>query len=285
MKMSLLAIPIVLIVCAVAFQDYSADASTDEFNAAVSELLTPPPEPSKEWADVEGQSAIVEVEFNEVAGQPARVIGQSTERASGKFFDTWLAHDRTQTPQPQPKAAAPGAGQITEPPRISPFDQAFSFYSSSETDKHSAEIRRLDRDVARLAGILSSESDAAKKSDVESKIEALLGKQFDLRQQSREEELKGLEERVRKLRENFEKRQNARAEIVKHRLEEIKRDAEGLGWGENKAGDVSVSGAVNSAFSGSAILTSPAAQAVNSLPGKSSPAATSPPVGRQPVSN
>jgi len=261
MKTSLLAIPIVLIVVAVAFQDFTADASSDEFNAAVSELLAPPAESSKEWSDVEGKSAIVEVEFNEVAGQPARVIGQSTERANSKYFDTWLAHDRTQTAQPQPKAAAPGTGQITEPVRISPFDQAFSIYSNNETDKHSTEIRRLDRDVARLAGILSSESDGAKKSDVESKIEALLVKQFDLRQQSREEELKGLEERVRKLRENFEKRQNAKSEIVKHRLEEIKRDAEGLGWGENKAGDVSVSGAINSAFSGNTVIATPSGPA------------------------
>ncbi len=64
------------------------------------------------------------------------------------------------------------------------------------------------------------------------KIEAILIRQFDLRQKSREEELRSLEERVRKIRETFEKRQRARAEIVRHRLDEILRDADGLGWGE-----------------------------------------------------
>jgi hypothetical protein len=72
---------------------------------------------------------------------------------------------------------------------------------------------------------------AGDRSDILEKLSAAVRDQFEVRQQIREKELEALEVRVRKLRELHEKRQDARAEIVEQRVEQLVREAEGLGWG------------------------------------------------------
>ena len=57
--------------------------------------------------------------------------------------------------------------------------------------------------------------------------------QFDLRQESRERELKELEEHVRKLRELHQRRAKEKDQIVRDRVRQLLRDVDGLGWGDD----------------------------------------------------
>jgi hypothetical protein len=91
---------------------------------------------------------------------------------------------------------------------------------------------QLNQEIDENVEKLSNETDAAKKADLEKEIKAGLAKQFDSRQAAREQELKDLEERIKQLRGQFDKRQKAKDEIIESRFQELVRAANGLGWGE-----------------------------------------------------
>lgn len=59
----------------------------------------------------------------------------------------------------------------------------------------------------------------------------LVSKQFDRRQQFREKELKELEDKVAQLRSLHDRRTAAKSEIVRDRVKQLLRQADGLGWG------------------------------------------------------
>jgi hypothetical protein len=98
------------------------------------------------------------------------------------------------------------------------------------------EDHQLNQESHENIGKLTAETDAAKKTDLEKEIKASLAKQFDARQEAREQELKNLEERVKQLRELFDKRQKAKDEIVDTRFQELVRASNGLGWGDDAGG-------------------------------------------------
>ena len=66
-------------------------------------------------------------------------------------------------------------------------------------------------------------------------LQKLVGEQFDLRQQVRQKELEQLEAQVRRLRTIHTRRQDEKESIVKDRVQQLLRDAEGLGWGTDSA--------------------------------------------------
>ena len=94
--------------------------------------------------------------------------------------------------------------------------------------------------VQSLLKKLSEAKEEATKTDLQKKLTEALGKQFDIRQEAREKELKELEERVKRLRETLEKREKAKESIVKNRLEQLLREADGLGWGDAPHGGATV---------------------------------------------
>lgn len=61
-------------------------------------------------------------------------------------------------------------------------------------------------------------------------VSTSLGQEFDARQQRYDEELKQLEAKVQKLKDLARRRLEARDQIIGRRLEQLLRDAEGLGW-------------------------------------------------------
>lgn len=61
----------------------------------------------------------------------------------------------------------------------------------------------------------------------------LVAKQFDARQLARENELKQLEEQLRKLQELHQLRAKQRDQIIQERVRRLLRDADGLGWGSD----------------------------------------------------
>ena len=77
---------------------------------------------------------------------------------------------------------------------------------------------------------LESATTDAQRSEVRTKLEENLGKQFDLRQKRHGLEIEALETQVKKLRELVRKRQESREEIISRRVDQVLREAEGLGW-------------------------------------------------------
>ncbi len=77
---------------------------------------------------------------------------------------------------------------------------------------------------------LESATTDAQRSEVRAKLSENLGKQFDLRQKRHGLEIESLEAQVKKLRELVRKRQDSREEIISRRVDQVLREAEGLGW-------------------------------------------------------
>jgi hypothetical protein len=77
---------------------------------------------------------------------------------------------------------------------------------------------------------LESATTDSQRSEVRTKLAENLGKQFDLRQKRHGLEIEALETQVKKLRELVRKRQDSREEIISRRVDQVLREAEGLGW-------------------------------------------------------
>lgn len=160
-------------------------------------------------------------------------------------------------------------GQPRSPGALGPSDHwrpvpnlpgTATFYSQQGRDGWAAYAVPVDNDpeLAKLAGEeseLAHSADevlaqyvAAEKADdqkrLKSELREALAKQFDVQKQRREFELKRIEERVQKLKDQIKKRNDARETIIDRRLEQLTNEAEGLGWGQ-PAGNVSVRPPVN----------------------------------------
>jgi hypothetical protein len=114
----------------------------------------------------------------------------------------------------------------------------------------STSLRSQDYEFGRQAESLAAQFGAAKDGVDRDKIRTLLrevlDKQFAVHHQRREEELAKLEARVRSLREILTKRSEQRQTIVDRRLEQLIRDAEGLGWSGPSTGSAPSAGLVPS---------------------------------------
>jgi hypothetical protein len=66
---------------------------------------------------------------------------------------------------------------------------------------------------------------------VEADLRTVLKREFTSRLAAHDKEIKDLEEKVRQLRARLALRKEKQDEIVEHRLQQLLRDAQGLGWG------------------------------------------------------
>jgi hypothetical protein len=81
--------------------------------------------------------------------------------------------------------------------------------------------------LARQLGEAKSDADREK---LKAKLVEILEKQFDLKRRRHEAELEALEAQVKKLKDMVRVRGENRRQIISDRLEQILRDAQGLGW-------------------------------------------------------
>jgi hypothetical protein len=102
--------------------------------------------------------------------------------------------------------------------------------SNPELDKLVAEEGRLEGETANLVGEYSRTEDEAQRSKTKAKLAATLEKQFELQQKRRDLEVAHIEAQLKKLREIMRKRGEARQTIVDKRLDQLLREADGLGW-------------------------------------------------------
>jgi hypothetical protein len=88
----------------------------------------------------------------------------------------------------------------------------------------------LERRVDELSRELESTESDQRRGEIRALLGEILGKQFDLRQKRHMDEIERLEARIKKLRQLVQKRQESRTEIIAHRLDQIVRDSQGLGF-------------------------------------------------------
>jgi hypothetical protein len=97
-----------------------------------------------------------------------------------------------------------------------------------------AKLAEGEGELAHTSEELLSQYAAADKPDEQKRLKAelrdALTKQFDVQRQRRELELARVEDRIKKVREQLKKRNEARETIVDRRLDQLINDAEGLGW-------------------------------------------------------
>jgi hypothetical protein len=88
-------------------------------------------------------------------------------------------------------------------------------------------LARAANDLVRKLGEAKTDNE---KEKVKTKLSEVLEKQFDLRQKRHNQQIEALEAQVKKLKELVGKRQENRKDIVSKRLDQLQREAQGLGW-------------------------------------------------------
>jgi hypothetical protein len=137
---------------------------------------------------------------------------------------SWPAHGQ-QAPGALPPSAGPNdvtnpfglptmMGQHRDPEMVKLIN---------EESKANQEVHGLLRDYKRT-------EDADKRGEIKTKLTAALAKQFDAQQKRRDLELARVEAQLKKLRELMKKRGDERKTIIDRRVDQLVRDAEGLGW-------------------------------------------------------
>jgi hypothetical protein len=128
-------------------------------------------------------------------------------------------------------ASRSASGPLTDPVR---------YYRADPSDKGAGKLVQADYELSRKSEQLAAQYGAAKEDDKKSQLRTqlreALEKQFELQEQRRQEELAQIEARLKSLRELMQKRKDARQTIIDRRLDQLLRDAEGLGWNAPSSG-------------------------------------------------
>jgi hypothetical protein len=85
-------------------------------------------------------------------------------------------------------------------------------------------------ELGRIMSELRNTEDSAKKAELTKKLESAVTKSFDADLKNREAELAKIEERIKKLRTQLDRRRAARSDIIQLQLKVLTNDAEGLGF-------------------------------------------------------
>ena len=108
---------------------------------------------------------------------------------------------------------------------------------SSYATPHDKELSGLIKEETKAAGEAShlmkeyaGADNEDKRAKIKTKVQEALGKQFDAQQKRRDLELTRLEAQTKKLRDLMKKRTDARTTIIEKRLDQLLREADGLGW-------------------------------------------------------
>ena len=105
---------------------------------------------------------------------------------------------------------------------------------ASDDDPEMAELAQAEAALANeseeLVGRFAATDNAADRKQLAGELRQTLAKQFEVQRKRRELELSRIEERVRKLRDQIKKRDDARETIIDRRLDQLINEVEGLGW-------------------------------------------------------
>jgi len=139
--------------------------------------------------------------------------------ATGLFL-TWQAFAQTSTT----------AGNSIPADNVASFYGTRSLREDPELAKLITAESRAEREVNGLLTDYKGTEDEDKRSKIKTKLADSLSRQFDAQQKRRDLELSRLEARLKKVRALMKKRSDERKVIVDKRLDQLVREAEGLGW-------------------------------------------------------
>lgn len=101
-------------------------------------------------------------------------------------------------------------------------------------DAEMTKLRQADAAMGRqeeqLVSRYAASDDAEQRSAIKAELAEQLTNHFSVQEQIRDRELARVEARVKKLRELTQKRRDAQKTIIEQRLDQLLRDADGLGW-------------------------------------------------------
>ncbi|HEX2476184.1 MAG TPA: hypothetical protein VHK01_15645 [Lacipirellulaceae bacterium] len=118
--------------------------------------------------------------------------------------------------------------ETTDQPSVSP---TYSGRGAPYGATGAREYRLDPRQTQRLIERWKASQETAEREKLEAELRGQLKREFAARLAVHEREIKQLEEKVRQLRERLALRREKQDEIVDHRLQQILREAQGLGWG------------------------------------------------------
>jgi hypothetical protein len=112
------------------------------------------------------------------------------------------------------------------PPQVpqSPARPAVAWYTVS------ADLGPRTHEAKKLAETYAHESSESARVTIRKQLTALLMEQFDDRQKRHQDEIKQLEAQIKKLKDLIDKRQENREDIISRRLDQMLKEAQGLGW-------------------------------------------------------
>ncbi len=163
------------------------------------------------------------------SGEPAPARTDAARPASGGTLtgaNTSSAGPRSAASGPVTAKSDGGAVSVYDlKTSESPFVRGGSRFSSTYPAADAAE-----GDAQSLLATYTKSTDEKARAETRAALTKVLERQFDLRQKAAESEVAQLEAQVQRLRDLIQKRQQARQEIVQKRLDQVLREAEGLGW-------------------------------------------------------
>jgi hypothetical protein len=164
-------------------------------------------------------------------------------------------------------SAQPGpADQPSEEPTYGEYGEmggnAYGRGIMMEGGRYGRAFRVDPRQTQKLIEGWKNSKEGAEREKLETELRALLRREFASRLAVHEREIKKLEEKVRQLRERLALRKEKQEEIVDHRLQQILREAQGLGWGSEEVHgntSYSFSPATDAIVAGSDLIYAPVA--------------------------
>jgi hypothetical protein len=128
---------------------------------------------------------------------------------------------------------APSAAPVRDPQALPGGAQIGSstiggFFEDADAERQ--QDQELDRAADDIMELLRQASDEQTRQGLREKLRANVTAQFDVKQKLREKQLLRLEERVKRLRAEHDRRMAAKSVIVEKRLSSLLDETEGLGW-------------------------------------------------------
>jgi hypothetical protein len=115
-----------------------------------------------------------------------------------------------------------------------PIPGTFNVAGAEPDEPELNKLRQADaamgKQADQLAERYAASEDAEQRNAIKAELTEHLTNHFSVQQQIRDRELARVEARVKKLRELTQKRREAQKTIVEQRLDQLVREAEGLGW-------------------------------------------------------
>ncbi|MDB5314064.1 MAG: hypothetical protein JWO38_8266 [Gemmataceae bacterium] len=164
----------------------------------------------------------------------SRVIGFTAAALISLLIISW--HLATGQPPTGARPPIPKPPWVDANPEVPSPLPAGGTPKASEVDAigrpaQSSAEQNLERQAQNLARQYARANDPADREKLRAVLGDVLQKLFDAQQKRRKDEVDRVEEHVKQLRDLIRKRDEAKTDIVRRRVDQLLLDADGLGWG------------------------------------------------------